>query len=1669
MEMLFALLLVIGFSTCSQNKSASEAPVPVTPHYSAVYNFPPNDLQPGEGSKTVTATSIEKCMTSDGQEVEKSFCESAPFPQRTYLSPPGRRPIAIEGAEVSEEAVAEGDTTWVFDPNTLVCQAERVKRDGACLVPTFSSIYSDYSLPTKINPCDGQETLTRSFVSCRNDLTEELADAAKCASNVDPAPTKLHVSPAGEKIVSVTEGTKTFACAPGDTIDSANLIDVTCTETGKHKSGLQCVADTFTAQFKDPGTTKAEACSGTEIISQVMDSCVRDHDGLSVIHAFCADKPVPTITHRSPEGNKTISDSEGTKTYSCGPGDELAQGTLIDITCTETGKHKSGLACVEDTYTAQFSDPGNSKTEACSGTETIPQVLDKCLRDHDAAEMDLALCSSKPVPDVTHKSPEGQKTIDVADGTETYQCAEGQELAQGTLIDVTCTTEGEHKSGLQCVADTFTASFIDPGNSKTEICSGTETVDPVMNECKRDHDGLVASLDKCQSQTASPIVHNSPEGNLTISVPEGTQTFHCLAGKTISESTLIDVTCTETAKHKQELTCVADTYTALFKDPGNSKTESCSGTETVSQVLDKCLRDHDQSEMDASYCASQAVPTVTHKSPAGTKVIDVAQGTETYQCLEGQQLVDGTLIDVTCSQTDFHKEGLTCVSDTYTAGFSDLTNTKTETCSGTETVQGTLTSCTRDHDAQGMDLSYCASHTVPSYTHESPAGEKTIAVEDGTETYQCDLGESLAQGTLVDITCSKPDFHKSGLQCVADTFTAQFQDPGNNVTAVCSGIETVDAVMNDCIRDHDQVSVALDKCAGQAGYSITHTSPSGSRNIVIDNATGPATENCAAGSTTWVLDTESFSCQTSPTEFVKVGGSCVQRFIACTSTEADPIFALTGLREYNGSDYGACVATSCFDGYYLNSNTCVEVGVGYYSDSISHIARNQCPIHSSTVGDKSTSIADCLADAGYFKDANGVFEEVGLGYFSPALSNDQLACLAGTYSDIMTAETCKTCTNQPEHSTSVEYSMFDSALQSNACTYASITCESGFDLVGDTCVQSVPDTYTPVYSDYTPAQNDVQICDGPVIATRTMTCKRDRDGATVDNQYCPADPLPETTYLSPGGVKFTEAVNHGTRYKGCDEGSATLYTMDVICDSGYFRGGSVCFKNPQLLFSDKKEFMFSADLFAKSGNYFYYARQNGSWTNIVVSDGSTKVGDYQICPSTGNPQYTMAWMVNGSGGFSFPTNCTSSRKRAMYLFNGPSMVSTPEISGSYNFPIAPHSGGFLYSSYNGSATQFTFTNGYGFSSPNAFATYQFNPGDASQTFSSQYIRTMSDNKILMLARSPSGVEPFIYNPMLPTSVANPVMIKDLIPGTTGVLPTNTTYTDYRGSAIASEDKRVVGFEYTDPNTLNGYFVIYNDQLPISSSNPYVHLLKTKAGNNQSYQQNAQLTTVINNRFVIFTEAGATGGLEFYKFDALNMTAPTVVATKARYLGKTASHIYLYDFNVAAIVKYPMDGSASTNIPVPSGFTSVVGSAIELNTPDFLVFAVYDAASNHKLYRLSFNNDSITQIGTSKTVQGINSFTINGDHLLFMTENYGVNGYGLQVTDGTAAGTVKVVDGLSSELSQYASTTLINPDRETFNDYTFNDSNTYTRNLFQIGTKLFFSVGANIYVIETNPP
>lgn len=205
-------------------------------------------------------------------------------------------------------------------------------------------------------------------------------------------------------------------------------------------------------------------------------------------------------------------------------------------------------------YSATFSYPGNSLNPGDGELEVGANGIANC-QDQSGQSVDTSLCSDQlpSAPKRVLKSPAGDVSesvesddpsgfsnvlVPVLEGeawtSKTLSEKSAKVLSAITTSNLLCPSDKHRNSnGFFCLPDTYTATFVSPGNSSTNACDGIVTLNKVMDECVRDHDGFKdITLAKCAGQTTSETVNVPSKAGIAFlnSIKNGQRNVSCAEG-----------------------------------------------------------------------------------------------------------------------------------------------------------------------------------------------------------------------------------------------------------------------------------------------------------------------------------------------------------------------------------------------------------------------------------------------------------------------------------------------------------------------------------------------------------------------------------------------------------------------------------------------------------------------------------------------------------------------------------------------------------------------------------------------------------------------------------------------------------------------------------------------------------------------------------------------------------------------------------------------------------------------------------------------------------------------------------------------------------------------------------------------------------------------------------
>lgn len=319
--------------------------------------------------------------------------------------------------------------------------------------------------------------------------------------------------------------------------------------------------------------------------------------------------------------------------------------------------------------------------------------------------------------------------------------------------------------------------------SKPNVCDGVGTQNRTITNCIKNGVDSVAAAN-CSGELSQ--VCESPSGSRVINVVGGTMSQTCNQGSTdwVGQS----VSCSSDYHDSGSLSCLPDIFNATYTSytpATNPLTQVCSGQTNGTRSVLTCVRDHDGATMPTEKCIDPS-PTITFKSPPGTRSIPTASGngTQGQNCLEGE--TSWVTTSVTCNE-NFHRNGNDCVSNVYVPTYSaySTTSVSTTVCSGTATVTRTITSCRTQHDNLLVANSKC-SDPEPSKLISSPSGYQTVTLYNpasptdamGTQSQFCASGSST--WTAVNTSCYQ-FYTQVGDSCEASNIATPYMPNSEDV------------------------------------------------------------------------------------------------------------------------------------------------------------------------------------------------------------------------------------------------------------------------------------------------------------------------------------------------------------------------------------------------------------------------------------------------------------------------------------------------------------------------------------------------------------------------------------------------------------------------------------------------------------------------------------------------------------------------------------------------------------------------------------------------------------------------------------------------------------------------------------------------------------------------
>ena len=632
--------------------------------------------------------------------------------------------------------------------------------------------------------------------------------------------------------------------------------------------------------------------------------------------------------------------------------------------------------------------------------------------------------------------------------------------------------------------------------------------------------------------------------------------------------------------------CSLITYSATYSSysPDPSSIQVCGGSVISTRSIISCMRNDNFQIVSNSNCIDLA-SSISTQSPAGNINVSILNGSETRSCALGSSIQ--TLVSRTCDSGYFNN-GSSCQPISYIATYSSYSPTipsSMNVCDGTIISSRYIEDCRQAHDNQSVPSFYC-SDSNPSIISQSPAGNINISISNGSETRSCALGSSTQN--LVSRTCDAGHYD-DGSGCSLISYVPTFSDYSPQIQPLntCDGTVISNRSILDCKQAHDNQSVSTAFCSDPTP-SVTTQSPAGNLNISISN--GSETYYCDAGSTNQV-----FLSRSCLAEYFDNGSSCQQivyiptyssyspaipsSLNACDGTVSSTRSIINCVQQHNGLSVGAekCPIDS-------NSTVITQSPAGNINVSIS----NGSEIRSCALGSSSQSFVSRTCDSGYYNNGSScqlITYIATYSSYSPAIPSSMNVC-DGTVTSTRSISNCRqshdnlsvansfcsdpspsVISQSPAGNINVSISNGSEtrscALGSSSQSFVSRSCNSGYYDNGSSC-QLI--TYIATYSSYSPAiPSSMNVCDGTVISTRTITnCRQSHDNLSVSTTLC-SDSSPSVTSQSPAG-NLNVSISNGSETRSCALGSSTQTLVSRTCNSGYVDNGSIC--DPAIQFVD---------------------------------------------------------------------------------------------------------------------------------------------------------------------------------------------------------------------------------------------------------------------------------------------------------------------------------------------------------------------------------------------------------------------------------------------------------------------------------------------------------------------
>ena len=506
-------------------------------------------------------------------------------------------------------------------------------------------------------------------------------------------------------------------------------------------------------------------------------------------------------------------------------------------------------------------------------------------------------------------------------------------------------------------------------------------------------------------------------------------------------------------------------------------------------------------------------------------------------------------------------------------------------------------------------------------------------------------------GIIVAWACNT-DYYKSGNSCAA-VGTGYYSPNLNNSRPSCTTKPSNSAYTSDG-NGSNNCSWACDtdyyksgsSCAavGTGYYSPNRNNSRSSCTTKPSNSAytsdGNGSNNC------------SWACNT---DYYKSGSSCAavgtgyyspnrnNSRSSCTTKPSNSAYTSDG----NGSNN---CSWACNTDYYKSGNSCVAVGIGYYSPNLNN-SRYSCttkPSNSAYTSDgNGRNNCSWACNTDYYKSGNSC-AAVGTGYYSPNLNNSRSSCTTKPSNSAYTSD--GNGSNNCSWACDSEYPLkMGNNCFSMACGAGSYRKERISSTNGGACVDNERSIYVNPNNDYSSPFNPLRVCSS---VDNEAHCRSQRNCRWLSNfRHISHDCSPvETGYYSPG--------NNNNRYSCTNKPSNSVYTGNSYssnncswaCNSGYTERGNSCVRNATAC-TNKPANSTYTDNGMSTNNSCYWACNSG-YTESGNSCVQNKCGTDYYRPSSSSSCTAVGTGYYSSSNSDSRSSCTNRLSYSTYTSDG---------------------------------------------------------------------------------------------------------------------------------------------------------------------------------------------------------------------------------------------------------------------------------------------------------------------------------------------------------------------------------------------------------------------------------